>query len=307
LIAGISHDLNTPLAAIQSASDMLRTSIHEFGSTAVQRWDRLDHGQRDLFYRVLGEVLASEPYLDSKAEREARQRLTLDPRLSGKPHVAELARLLVDIGLGEREFLLAQLLAVKDPLLVAKALEPLATIHQLSTVIAQAAGRAAGVVGALRVLLRGNPATEKSNVDVRQSIEEILPLFQPQRRKGLAMTVALEQAWVSAWPEKLTQVWVNLLSNAVHAAGPRGNVAITLRLVEGEALVRVENDGPEIPASIREHLFEVFFTTKAPGEGTGLGLYVCRKITEELGGQITFESDPNRTAFLVRLPSDQEA
>ena len=304
LIAGISHDLNTPLAAIQSASDMLQSTVREFGRTLVQGWDRLDQDQRDLFFRVLSEGVASESFLDSTGEREARQDLTVRARQAGHRQAAELARLLEDSGLVGHEALIASFLALKDPLALARALEPLATVQQLSSVIFRAGDRAASVVGALRVLLRGHPGTERTSIDVKQSVEEILPLFHTHRRKGLTLTVELESARVSGWPEKLTQVWVNLITNAIQAAGPQGKVHISLKNHEGWVLVSIEDNGPEIPSKIRDRIFEVFFTTKATGEGTGLGLYVCRQITEELGGRITFESDPQRTVFLVSLPAE---
>jgi signal transduction histidine kinase len=68
-------------------------------------------------------------------------------------------------------------------------------------------------------------------------------------------------------------------------------------------VIEVRNDGPEIPAEIRERLFEPFFSTKEAGGGTGLGLSICRRIVSEHGGSIRVDSSNGTgTSFTVRLP-----
>ncbi len=72
---------------------------------------------------------------------------------------------------------------------------------------------------------------------------------------------------------------------------------------EGErALVEIGDDGPGIPAAIRWRIFDPFFTTKGVGEGTGLGLDLCRRIVARYDGDIRVESAPGDTRFQVRLP-----
>ena len=66
--------------------------------------------------------------------------------------------------------------------------------------------------------------------------------------------------------------------------------------------VTVTDDGPGVDPAARDHIFEAFYTTKPRGEGSGLGLDVCRRVVSELGGTIGFESVPGRTVFTVRLP-----
>ena len=76
--------------------------------------------------------------------------------------------------------------------------------------------------------------------------------------------------------------------------------------VEGN-LVRLDfqDDGPGIPPEVIEHLFEPFFTTKEAGQGTGMGLSICRQIAEAHGGSLDVESTPGEGAtFTVKLPID---
>lgn len=67
-------------------------------------------------------------------------------------------------------------------------------------------------------------------------------------------------------------------------------------------MVTVSDSGPGIPADVREHSFEPFFTTKPAGEGSGLGLEICRRIVEKHQGKIDVESQPGHTTFQVHLP-----
>jgi signal transduction histidine kinase len=302
VIAGISHDLNSPLAGIQSASSMLKETIKDSGVALMHGWERLDHQQRHLFGRVLGELALNDSFLDTRSERQALRKLGELAQQSGKPGAEDLAQLMVQMGLGDREAIFQEILTLNEPLPMARAVEPLATIHQLSTVILRASERASSVVGALHSFLRTGSEGTQRTVLVDESIRAILPLFQPHLQKGATLSVQLETAAVDASPEKLTQVWVNLLTNAFQASADDGIVAIAMRVEGHHVAVSVENDGPEIPPQVKERLFELFFTTKPAGEGTGLGLYVCRRICEELGGELTAQSAPGSTVFTVRLP-----
>ena len=103
---------------------------------------------------------------------------------------------------------------------------------------------------------------------------------------------------------RLAQVVLNLLLNAADAIQGEGTITLEVRPIEGGFVeLAVADTGPGIPASIREHLFEPFVTTKPPGQGTGLGLAVCHTIIERLGGTIEVDSPPEGGArFVVRLP-----
>jgi signal transduction histidine kinase len=102
---------------------------------------------------------------------------------------------------------------------------------------------------------------------------------------------------------ELNQVWTNLLDNAIGALGERGTITIATR-VDGSCVeVDITDDGPGIPPAIGDRVFDSFFTTKDVGQGTGLGLATARRIVvDRHDGSLTFESEPGRTTFRVRLP-----
>jgi len=105
-------------------------------------------------------------------------------------------------------------------------------------------------------------------------------------------------------PYKLRQVLINLLTNAIHATDSGGRVSITLEALNGEVSLTVRDNGQGIPKENLAKIFEPFFSTKSPGEGTGLGLFVTRGIIiDKLGGTIEVKSQFGRgTSFCIKLP-----
>jgi signal transduction histidine kinase len=102
---------------------------------------------------------------------------------------------------------------------------------------------------------------------------------------------------------ELNQVWTNLLDNAIDAIGESGTITIVTGRDGDCAQIEISDDGPGIPPEIRDRVFESFFTTKDVGQGTGLGLATARGIVvERHDGSLSFDSEPGRTTFRVRLP-----
>jgi signal transduction histidine kinase len=102
---------------------------------------------------------------------------------------------------------------------------------------------------------------------------------------------------------ELNQVWTNIIHNAIDALGDHGTIKIRTRLDGDCAQVDIADDGPGIPEEARPRVLEPFYTTKAAGTGTGLGLDTCRRIVEEgHRGSIWFDTSDTGTTFHVRLP-----
>lgn len=110
---------------------------------------------------------------------------------------------------------------------------------------------------------------------------------------------------------KVQQVFLNLVNNAHDAISELrrpGKIRLSARLEDGWIVARVTDDGPGIPKSLRDKVMSPFFTTKAPGKGTGLGLPICRTIVEEMGGKFDLQSEQDQgTTFVLRLPVVVEA
>ena len=145
-------------------------------------------------------------------------------------------------------------------------------------------------------------------VNLKEMLQEILLLME-RRFIDLGVTVSTdmpESISVTAFPAELRQVFTNLITNAAEAASPGGGVRIRLtpqplaadpltQKLQPGASVTITDNGVGIPADVKTHLFQPFFTTKGE-HGTGLGLWVCRGIINKHGGAISLESDTSESA-----------
>ncbi len=143
-------------------------------------------------------------------------------------------------------------------------------------------------------------------VDLNEVMREVVRLVQYElTRKGIALKEDFSRLpLVRVDPNKIKQVIINLVINASQAVGRNGRVELASRRLDAERVeIAVSDNGPGIPADVAERIFEPFFTTKKEGEGTGLGLYICRNIINDHQGRLTLASRPGQGAiFRIELP-----
>jgi PAS domain S-box-containing protein len=129
------------------------------------------------------------------------------------------------------------------------------------------------------------------------------------RKIGIERDIARDLPPVRCFASQIEQVVMNLLRNAAQAmsGNPPGRppvIRLSARREEGHVVIQVEDNGPGLDEQAQKRVFEPFYTTKAPGSGTGLGLSVSYFIvTENHGGSMSVESKPGEwTRFTIRLP-----
>jgi signal transduction histidine kinase len=144
------------------------------------------------------------------------------------------------------------------------------------------------------------------DVDVPQGIESTLVMLHSQ-----AAHATIERSYepdlplISAFGSQLNQVWTALIENALEATEFKGRIVIKVRISGNMLLVEVWDNGPGIAKELQDRIFEPFYTTKAPGQGLGLGLDSALRIIRTHRGFLTVESTPGATCFQVRLPIEQ--
>lgn len=178
--------------------------------------------------------------------------------------------------------------------------------HELVDLIARAGERANQVVRNLLDLARKEEFLF-GPTDINQTIQRSLEYLQHElvvRSINLVFEPAQTLPLTNASPDHLQGVWLNLLSNAMDSFhSTSGEIQLSTRQVGNEIHVIVADNGEGIPPEKLARIFEPFYTTKAPGHGTGLGLAVCQRIIKQHGGRILVDSQPgNGTQFTVILP-----
>lgn len=121
-----------------------------------------------------------------------------------------------------------------------------------------------------------------------QATELVAPLLH-ERRITLRLLEPEHDGLVRVDSHQIGQALVNVLLNASYVSSAGGEVRVRLCRREGSLGMAIEDDGPGIPAEIRDRVLDPFFSTKPPGEGTGLGLAVTRTIVDAHGGELSFE------------------
>lgn len=112
---------------------------------------------------------------------------------------------------------------------------------------------------------------------------------------------------INCYPGKLSQVFMNILSNAMQSISNKGKVQITTKAdyTNSQIFISIADDGSGIPEKIKEKIFEPFFTTKEAGKGTGLGLSITYGIIQQHRGNIEVNSKPGKgSEFIITLPLD---
>jgi two-component system NtrC family sensor kinase len=178
-------------------------------------------------------------------------------------------------------------------------------------VIHDQAERAGRIVRNLLTFARKGGVPEKAAVDLNDVVTRtsLLIVYELQLH-GIDLESQLSPEPVTVLGDRyeLQQVLLNLITNAVQAvtalpAGQDRHIVLITSRTESEAVLRVQDNGPGVPRHLAPYLFTPFFTTKAPGEGTGLGLSLSYGLVKAHGGDLTHEAPPEGGAeFRVTLP-----
>jgi PAS domain S-box-containing protein len=139
-----------------------------------------------------------------------------------------------------------------------------------------------------------------SLIDLRETTRGVVDFMTPEARAA-GVHVRLEGGHsvpIEVDEEKVKQVLLNLLRNAIEAAGREGRIAVRIREIDSMGEVSIEDDGPGWAADAP--IFEPFFTTK--DTGTGLGLAIVHRIVMDHGGTLDANSRPGRTTFTIQFP-----
>jgi signal transduction histidine kinase len=309
MAAGLAHELNNPAAAAGRAAgqmveavDVVSATLQRFVESGIEREDAAK------LIALHGEAVAraeGRTALDALDAADAEDALLERLEALGVPEPWRLTEPLAAAGV-DADWI-ERVAATAGPATDATLAWVAATLsaRSLAGELQEATRRMSSLVGAVKsyaYLDRGGVV----EVDLHEGLETTLVVLG-HRLKHTAIRVVRdydrELPKVTVRGSELNQVWTNLLENAIDALGESGTITVTTRREGDWATIDVADDGPGIPAEIREHVFDSFFTTKEVGHGTGLGLATAHQIVvDRHDGSLTVESGPDGTVFHVRIP-----
>lgn len=308
LVAGVAHEINTPLGAINSSVRNISNFWKEYLEKLPDFFRDLSVERQTDFLELIQKSSQQDLSLSTREQRKIKRELTDQLKAANIENATSIANTLVTIGLYEDIDKFLPLLKDADSSTILKTAYQLANVQTSTRTIVTAAERAGKIVFALKTYARYDRTGDKIKANIMDGIETILTLYQNQIKHGVDLIRNVEESLpsISCYPDELNQVWTNLIHNALQAMENKGTLTIDARQHDGHIDVSITDSGSGIPPEVLPKIFQPFFTTKPAGEGSGLGLDIVRKIIEKHQGTIGVESVPGKTTFTVSLPIDRE-
>lgn len=304
LIAGIAHEINTPLGAIRSSIGNITNFLDDNLETLPIFFKELSVERQQDFVNLMHSSSKQDYSLSTREKREFKRGVKQQLELEEIHNADSLSSILVNIGLHTDLESFLPLLRDANSEKILKTAYEFSSIQRSAKTIATATERAAKVVFALKSYARYDFNEKKVEVNISQGIETVLTLYQNQLKHGVEVVRNYQSQVpdVLCYPDELHQVWTNLVHNSLQAMDNKGILRIDILQQDKWLKVKIIDTGKGIPPDILPKIFEPFFTTKAVGEGSGLGLDIVRKIIEKHQGKIDVDSIPDQTTFTVFLP-----
>jgi signal transduction histidine kinase len=309
LVAGVAHEINSPLGAIKANSENIQESMREILFDLKKTNTELKAEDWDFLFFLLDKASLTPKNYSTKEQRALRKSMVQKLEEIGTTDSETFADQILGLGLEDTFSEISPQFSNPQFPQILKIVENLHGIRKKAKVIDSSASRVSKIVKSLKSFMHFDQKEEMILSDLSDGLETVLTILHNQLKQGVDVVRNYEDVpHIYCYPDELNQIWTNLIHNAIQAMQGKGQITVELKVVEEtlgqkEVLISVEDNGPGIPPEIQKKIFEPFFTTKPAGEGSGLGLHIIGKILEKHKGRIQLESEPGKTKFSIFLPA----
>lgn len=303
LIAGVAHEINTPLGAIRSSAGTIGNDLNFVLNNYPKFAMDLEPQLRSPFYDLIQNSIQKKNSLTSKEERIIKKNIAEYFHSKGVANSYAAADTFVDMTIFENLDPYLPLLTHEKASPILEMAYRLTSLYSSTANIEMAADRASKVVFALKNSSRIGNSDELVISNIIDGIESVLTLYSSQIKQGIKVVKNFQTIpQIACYRDELNQVWTNIIHNAIYAMSLKGKLTIETYTEEQFVVVAITDDGTGINPNEIDKIFDPFFTTKPEGEGTGLGLDISKRIIEKHYGKITVKSKVGQTRFKVYLP-----
>ena len=303
LVGGIAHEINTPLGAIKASNDNLKKAMLESMEEFPKLDIYLDRAEQDCFFHLLNDAIGSNDLITLAEKRPLKRELNKKLKEQGIENSRKIADILIDMGIYRKISYFLPLIHHSHRDWILQLAYNLTRLITNNRTIEKSVARASNIVFALKNYARSDLRGEKQLARVQDGIETVLQIYHNQIKQGIELIQDYQhQAEIWCYPDELIQVWTNIINNGIQAMNHKGILKISTQEASDHLIVAISDSGSGIPPEVQSQIFEPFYTTKPLGEGSGLGLHICRQIIEKHQGTIEVESQSGQTTFTVSLP-----
>jgi len=304
LVAGIAHEVNTPLGAIRSSAETLTNNLKQTLAQFPKLFEVLTKTQQEIFFALLEHSLQNQMILTIKEKRAAKKILIAALKQYGIANSQAFTDTFISLGIYAQVEQYLPLLQDTNSEFIFKLAYKISTLTRSTENITIAVERASKVIFALKTFARYDRSGEKTTTSLQEGLETVLTLYHNQIKHGIELIKAYaDLPPILCYPDELNQVWTNILHNALQAMDYKGTLTVAISQQDNYAVVAITDSGQGILPEIKAQIFMPFFTTKAAGEGSGLGLDIVKKIIDKHDGKIEVDSEIGKgTTFSVWLP-----
>ncbi len=304
LIAGIAHEINTPIGAINASAGNISISLDSSMHNLYKLFTELSKKELIIFLKIMGLIERGNTSLTSKENRQQKKIVHSKLTESKIDNVNSITELIMYMKLYNEIDKVIPLLNIDKPEFILKSIKDIYSIRKNTENIKLAVDKASNVIFALKKFVHKESTETKRKADLIENIETVLILQHNFLKQGIEVVRKFEKIpLLNCYPDELVQVWINLISNAIQAMNSKGVLTISVKNFDGKVKVSIKDTGHGIPEEIRNKVFEPFYTTKKSGEGTGIGLDIVQRIVEKHDATLELKSEVGiGTTFIVILP-----
>lgn len=310
LIGGIAHEINTPLGAIKASSSNIQEVVEKINVDLPWIINNATSDEINWLFRLINEADARDISVFSKVERMRKRELASLFEANHIENAQTIADTIITLKLKQTNEEYIQLLSMPNAQNLLQMLKVLFSLKRNANNIFVSVEKASNVVRALKNYIYKNGQGEYEATNIVETIETVLILTANmiKHTKTEITTNFGSIPMIFCKQDEMCQVWTNLMTNAIQAMGESGKLEIGVKSIDSENIrIWFKDNGPGIPDDVKIRIFEPYFTTKAQGIGTGMGLDISRQIIDSHKGKLYFESTVGiGTTFFIEIPVNQE-
>jgi signal transduction histidine kinase len=321
MVAGVAHEINTPLSAIQSNSELIGASLKSVLLQLDPKNSQLDSSDLEkIIWLIQTSGSENQTALSTKELRALKKQISQKLEELHQIDPNSIIDFIVEWGLLQALEENKEIFLDPKLKLYLGLINDLLGIQKKANVIQTSSLRVSKIVKSLKSYMHFEEKEEMVLSDLSDGIEMVLIVLHNKWKYGIEVIKKYSDIpKLYCYPDELNQIWTNLIHNSIQAMKESGTLLIEMEIhstiprtpdidklskeYTGKyVFVSIEDSGHGIPPELRSRIFDAFFTTKPAGEGSGLGLHIIGKILEKHKGGLILDSVPGKTRFTILIP-----